>query len=110
MSNHSSGVDSDPQPMNEQPVPRSAEEQSPCEGCGVSAADINGLTDQIDSLQALLREARWYVFHADCPHESAYDDQQAMLKKIDEAAPAPPPPARPEICDKELAPGIRCGS
>lgn len=64
----------------------------------------------IESLQGLLREARWYVFHADCPHQTAYDDQQAMLEKIDAAAPAPPPPAPFEVCGKELAPGIRCAS
>jgi len=57
----------------------------------------------IESLQELLREARWYVFHAEVPHQGAYDDQQAMLKKIDDAAPPPPPP-HPyvfERCEKD---------
>jgi len=87
-----------------------AEKRDECEACHVAPQDINELTATIDTLQGLLREARWYVFHADCPHESAYDDQQAMLKKIDEAAPEPPSPARPEVCGRELAPGMRCAS
>lgn len=57
----------------------------------------------IEALQGLLRKVRWYVFHAECPQESDYDDQQAMLAKIDEAAPppAPPTPVSKEPCDKE---------
>lgn len=56
----------------------------------------------VESLQALLRETRYYVFHAEVPHQSAYDDQQEMLKKIDAAA--PPPPTHPYVfhqCEKD---------
>lgn len=59
----------------------------------------------VEQLQALLREARWYVFHAEVPHEGAYDDQQEMLKKIDELAPPLPEPKffSPGPCEKEAS-------
>lgn len=62
----------------------------------------------IEALQGLLREARWYVYHADVPHESAYDDQQALLQKIDEAAPELTPPKPHEICGKKVSHNTIC--
>jgi hypothetical protein len=57
--------------------------------------------DEIESLRALLRAARQYVFDAEVPYEHLYDDQQNLLERIDAAAPPPAPAAPRELCDKE---------
>jgi hypothetical protein len=56
----------------------------------------------VESLQELLREARQYVFNAEAPYQHLYDDQQNLLERIDVAAPAPAPPAQPEVCGKPV--------
>ena len=66
--------------------------------------------DEIESLRALLREARQYVFDAEVPYEHLYDDQQNLLERIDVAAPRPTPVAPPEVCGKEMYPGSIPGS
>lgn len=70
-------------------------------GWPVSSVRVCSAADEIDSLRALLREARRYVFDAEVPYEHLYDDQQNLLARIDAAAPPPAPAAPRELCDKE---------
>ena len=62
----------------------------------------------IESLQSLLREARYYVYHAEVPYEHLYDDQQNLLARIDAAAPPPLPPTPKELCGKDGPHGAPC--
>ena len=87
---------------------RSAVEWLAANANGVSLVDweprsqtLLSAADGIESLRALLRVARQYVFDAEVPYEHLYDDQQSLLARIDAAAPPPAPPAPREICDKE---------
>lgn len=66
------------------------------------------LLAEVENLRSLLREARQYVYDAEVPYEHLYDDQQALLKKIDEAAPEPVPTSPPELCGKEGPHGAPC--
>lgn len=61
----------------------------------------------VQELQALLREARSYVYYNECTNDAEYDAQQSLLERIDHAAPEPKPPPK-ETCGKAGPHGDPC--
>lgn len=54
--------------------------KSECQECGVSADDINALTDEVDRLRALLERAVFILTDIDGAHSFCRDARAALSK------------------------------